>query len=83
MVTPLLDVDGAFGSEAWLVTALAHDRRRADASATEALSRSIAYAERENSVQTFLRRIDRLPSLLDRHLQIVGTPTVPSSSGSW
>ena len=72
-VAPLLRLDGAIGGEAWLVTALAQDRLRQDASATESLERALALAEEENAVQNFLRRNDRLPLLLRRHLDIVGT----------
>lgn len=73
VVASLRDADGVLAGEAWLVTCLAHDRLRADASAIESLGRALAYAAAENALQTFLRRSDRLPLLLHRHLEMIGT----------
>jgi LuxR family transcriptional regulator, maltose regulon positive regulatory protein len=72
-VAALLSAPGAAAAEAWLVTALAQDRLRRDASATESLSRALAYAEAEDAVLGFVRPIPRLPALLRRHLDVVGT----------
>ena len=72
-VAPLLEAEGAAGSEAWLVTALAQDRLRQDASATESLERSLALAATEEAVQTFLRAHDRVPALRRRHLEVLGS----------
>ncbi|MCA1781748.1 MAG: LuxR C-terminal-related transcriptional regulator, partial [Intrasporangiaceae bacterium] len=72
VVAPLLQAGGAVGSEAWLITALAQDRLRQDASALDSLGRALAYGEAEDAVQGFLRPNDRLPVLLRRHLDVGG-----------
>ncbi|MFK5635818.1 MULTISPECIES: LuxR C-terminal-related transcriptional regulator [unclassified Ornithinimicrobium] len=72
-VAPLLQADGVISSEAWLVTALAQDRLRQDASAMESLGRALAHGAAEDAIQGFLRRNDRLPLLLRRHLDVLGT----------
>ncbi len=72
-VAPLLRAEGAVAGEAWLVTALAQDRLRQDSSSTESLGRALTYGDEEGAVQSFLRRNDRLPLLLRRHLDVVGT----------
>jgi LuxR family transcriptional regulator, maltose regulon positive regulatory protein len=72
-VAPLLQAADAVGSEAWVVTALAQDRLRQDASSTVSLGHALAFAEAEDAVQGFLRQNDRLPLLLRRHLDVVAT----------
>lgn len=73
VVAPLLSSGGGIGSEAWLITALAQDRLRLDSSAMESIARALAYGEAEDAVQGFLRAGERLPVLLRRHLDVLGS----------
>jgi LuxR family transcriptional regulator, maltose regulon positive regulatory protein len=58
--------------EAWLLTALAHDRLRNDADASAALLRALTLAEPEGIVRPFLLAAERTRALLLRHQQLTG-----------
>jgi LuxR family maltose regulon positive regulatory protein len=58
--------------EAWLLTALAHDRLRHDADASAALLRALTLAEHEGIVRPFLLGAERTGALLLRHQQLSG-----------
>ena len=58
--------------EAWLLTALAHDRLRNDADASAALLRALTLAEPEGIVRPFLLAGERTRALLLRHQQLSG-----------
>lgn len=73
VVAPLLHMEGSVGAEGWVVVALAEDRLRHDAAASEALARAIALAGPEEARYPFHRTRDRLGPLLRRHLDVVGT----------
>lgn len=72
VVEPLLQAGGAVSAEAWLITALAQDRLRQDASAMESLAQALGYGAAEDAVQCFLHRGDRLAMLLRRHVAVLG-----------
>ena len=59
-------------TEAWLLTALAHDRLRNDADASAALLRALTLAEPEGIARPFLLSAERVTPLLVRHQQISG-----------
>ncbi len=56
--------------DAWVVTALAHDRLRDDAEAIAALQRAVALAEEESVVRPFLLSGGRMRVLLERQRQV-------------
>jgi LuxR family maltose regulon positive regulatory protein len=58
--------------EAWLLTALAHDRLRNDADASAALLRALTLAEPEGIARPFLLAGERTAALLLRHQQLSG-----------
>ena len=58
--------------EAWLLTALAHDRLRNDADASAALLRALTLAEPEGIARPFLLAPERTRALLLRHQQLTG-----------
>lgn len=56
----------------WLLLALAEDRLRRDAAATEALAHAVELAAAQEIRYPFLRAPARLAELLRRHLEVVG-----------
>ncbi len=59
--------------EVWVVAALAHDRRRADAEALACLERALALAEPEGVARPFLLAGERMVALLERDQQVHST----------
>lgn len=64
---------GWIGAGAWLALAMAQDRMRHDALATEAMARALDLAAPHRVVLPFRRVSPRLAAMLRRHDQVVGT----------
>jgi LuxR family maltose regulon positive regulatory protein len=56
--------------DAWVVSALAHDRLRQDADALSSLERALALAEAEGIIRPFVVSGQRMRALLDRHRHV-------------
>ena len=60
-------------TEAWALTALAHDRLRQDGHAVTALEAALVLAEPQGIVRPFVTAGERMQALLERQL-VIGTP---------
>lgn len=72
-VADLAERDDPLGAISWLLIALAEDALRRDALATESLARAIELCAPESLALLFSPVSGRLRTMLERHLEIVGT----------
>jgi len=71
-VTRAARADRVPATDAWLLTALAHDRMRRDAEASAALQKALELAAPEGIARPFLLWGERVRGLLARHVQLSG-----------